>query len=194
MAGLDVQRPHHRGLGDQRGRRDQVDVAAPRDHRDDLGDREPEENGRDRHRGTPKRLLTEDDRPEGAERDRGQHRRDRTLGRRGALLHLGSVPLMASPVEPRQSDWTVQVADTIEAVVGSIRDKTTVPAETAARAVVYGILVGVMGSAIAVLLTIALVRLLDNWLRIWAVYAILGGLFTLVGLFLWRKRRPRAPR
>lgn len=115
---------------------------------------------------------------------------------------------MASPVEPRATsatsampasparppdapqDWTVQVADTIESVVGSIRDKTTVPAETVARALVYGILVGVMGATALVLLTVGTVRLLDNWLRIWAVYAILGGLFTLLGLFLWRKRRP----
>jgi hypothetical protein len=113
---------------------------------------------------------------------------------------------MASPVEPRPAsagspavpagvpqDWTVQVTDTIESVVGSIRDKTTVPAETVARGLVYGILIGVMGTAALVLLTIGVVRLLDNWLRVWAIYAILGGLFTLLGLFLWRKRRPPAP-
>ena len=113
---------------------------------------------------------------------------------------------MASPVEPRPTsagspavpagvpqDWTVQVTDTIESVVGSIRDKTTVPAETVARGLVYGILIGVMGAAALVLLTVGVVRLLDNWLRIWAIYAILGGLFTLLGLFLWRKRRPPAP-
>ena len=111
---------------------------------------------------------------------------------------------MASPVEPRPTaspsvpagipqDWTVQVTDAIESVVGSIRDKTTVPAETVARGVVYGILIGVMGVSALVLLTVGLVRLLDNWLRIWAIYGILGGLFTLLGLFLWRKRRPPAP-
>ncbi|HEX7166505.1 MAG TPA: hypothetical protein VF230_05955 [Acidimicrobiales bacterium] len=108
---------------------------------------------------------------------------------------------MASPVDPRASgspspvapgDWTTQVADTIESVVGSIRDKTTVPIETVARGLVYGILVLVMGSAAFALLTIALVRLLDNVFRIWAVYAILGGVFTVVGLFLWWLRRPRA--
>ena len=87
----------------------------------------------------------------------------------------------------------MQVTDTIESVVGSIRDKTTVPAETVARGLVYGILIGVMGVAALVLLTVGLVRLLDNWLRIWAIYGILGGLFTLLGLFLWRKRRPPAP-
>ena len=88
----------------------------------------------------------------------------------------------------------MQVTDTIESVVGSIRDKTAVPAETVARGLVYGILIAVMGVSALVLVTTGLVRLLDNWLKIWAVYAILGGLFTLTGLFLWRKRRPRGAR
>ena len=98
----------------------------------------------------------------------------------------------ASTPAPAASDWTVQVTDTIESVVGSIRDKTAVPAETVARGLVYGIIIGVMASAAVVLLTTGLVRLLDNWLRIWAVYTILGGLFTVGGLFLWRMRRPRS--
>ncbi len=107
---------------------------------------------------------------------------------------------MASPVEPRapgasppaptSSDWTVQVTDTIESVVGSVRDKTATPLETVARAVVYGILIVVMGTAALVLLTIALVRAGTYLLPVWAVYAIVGGLFTLVGLLLWRKRGP----
>ncbi|MBW3555529.1 MAG: phage holin family protein [Actinobacteria bacterium] len=97
----------------------------------------------------------------------------------------------ASP--PPSQDWTVQVADTIESVVGSVRDKTAVPLETLARAVVYGILIIVMAAAAMVLLTIALVRAGSYVLPIWAVYAIVGGFFTLAGLFLWRKRRPAAP-
>lgn len=109
---------------------------------------------------------------------------------------------MASPVEPRvpgasppaptPSDWTIQVADTIESVVASVRDKTATPLETVARAVVYGILILVMGTAAMVLLTIALVRAGSYLLPVWAVYAVVGGLFTLVGLLLWRKRRPSA--
>ena len=106
---------------------------------------------------------------------------------------------MASPVPPSSSsptasssDWTTQVADTVESVVGTIRDKTTVPAETAARALVYGIVISAMATAALVLLTVGAVRLLDNWLRIWAVYAIVGGVFTLFGAFLWRRRRPKA--
>jgi hypothetical protein len=107
---------------------------------------------------------------------------------------------MAAPVSPRpdapvapakvSSDWTVQVADTIESVVGSVRSKTAAPLETIARALVYGIIVSTMGVATLVLSTIMSIRLLGYLLPIWAAYAILGGLFTVAGLFLWRKRRP----
>jgi hypothetical protein len=109
---------------------------------------------------------------------------------------------MATPVAPRpdapmsatngtsSADWTVQIADTIESVVGSVRDKTAVPLETVARGLVYGILMAVIGVTALVLVTIAGLRLLDYLLPMWAAYAIVGGLFTLLGLFLWRKRRP----
>lgn len=106
---------------------------------------------------------------------------------------------MATPVAPRSdastppvtasADWTVQVADTIESVVGSVRNKTAVPLETVARALVYGIIVSAMGVAALVLGTILSVRVLGYVLEIWAAYAILGGLFTVGGMFLWRKRR-----
>lgn len=89
------------------------------------------------------------------------------------------------------SDWTTQVADTIDSVVGTVRDKTAVPAETAARALVYGILIAVMGAAAVLLLTTGIVRLLDNWLRIWAVYLIIGGVLTALGMLCWAFRRPR---
>ncbi len=109
---------------------------------------------------------------------------------------------MAAPTTPRadaplsttdgttSADWTVQVADTIESVVNSVRAKTTVPLETVARGLVYGILIVALGTTAMILLTIASVRLLDYVLPIWAVYAIVGGLFTVGGLFSWRKRRP----
>ncbi|HVF31676.1 MAG TPA: hypothetical protein VM933_01455 [Acidimicrobiales bacterium] len=107
---------------------------------------------------------------------------------------------MATPATPTPTtgttspDWTVQVADTIESVVGSVRDKTAVPLETIARALVYGILLGTMGVTALVLTTIVAVRLLSLVLEVWAAYAIIGGLFTLLGLFLWRKRRaPNGP-
>jgi hypothetical protein len=96
----------------------------------------------------------------------------------------------ASPPATTSADWTVQVADTIESVVGSVRDKTAVPLETVARALVYGIVIATLGVTALVLGTIMAVRLLSYVLEVWAAYAIIGGLFTLAGMFLWRKRRP----
>lgn len=88
------------------------------------------------------------------------------------------------------ADWTVQIADTIESVVGSVRDKTAVPLETVARGLVYGILVAVIGTTALVLFTIIVVRLLSYLLEVWAVYGIVGIVFSGSGLLLWRKRRP----
>ena len=89
-------------------------------------------------------------------------------------------------------DWTVQAADTIERVVGNIRDKTAVPLTTIARALVYGLLAAVIGTAALVLLITGLVRVLDTVLPrgVWLPDLILGTLFTLVGFVLWRKRKP----
>ena len=103
---------------------------------------------------------------------------------------------MATPATPTPTtgttspDWTVQVADTIESVVGSVRDKTAVPLETVARALVYGIVLGTMGVTALVLLTIIAIRVLSFVLEVWAAYLVIGAIFTLAGMFLWRKRRP----
>jgi hypothetical protein len=87
-------------------------------------------------------------------------------------------------------DWAAQTADTIERVVGSVRGKTSEPVERVARIVVYGLVAGVVGATALVLLVIGLVRLLDSYIpgEVWIPYVGLGGIFTLVGLFLWRKR------
>jgi hypothetical protein len=92
----------------------------------------------------------------------------------------------------QSGDWSAQAADTIESVVESIRSKTAIPLTTVARALVYGIVAGVMGGAALLLLVIGVVRLLDAYLpgNVWTIYAGLGGVFTLAGLFLWSRRRP----
>lgn len=96
-------------------------------------------------------------------------------------------------------DWPAQAADTIEQVVGTVRDKTTGPAITAARGLVYGLFAGLVSVVVAVLFIVMAARLLDNYLpdawfgedHMWAVYLILGVLFLLVAAILWPRRRPR---
>lgn len=88
------------------------------------------------------------------------------------------------------SDWTVQAADTIERVVVGIRDKTSVPLTTVARALVYGLLAGMMALLIGVFFAIVALRVLTAYLvrgEVWAAYLILGGIFVVPGTLLLRK-------
>lgn len=106
----------------------------------------------------------------------------------------------ASPGGPSR-DWTTQAAEAVESVVLAVKDKTTVPLTTIARAVVYGLVMAALGALAAVLLAAAAIRVLTVYLpvgrvngahhRVWVADLIVGGILTLVGLFLWSKRGAR---
>jgi hypothetical protein len=101
----------------------------------------------------------------------------------------------AAPVDRAAAvdDWPAQAADTIVRVVGQVRDKTTGPAETAAKAIVYGLLAGLLGTACLVMVAIMAVRILDNYVvgedNTWLAHLIVGTAFTLAGLYMWSRRR-----
>ena len=95
-------------------------------------------------------------------------------------------------------DWAPKLADTIERVVGGIRDKTTKRVLVASRAVIFGVII-LFGAAVAVvLLNVGLFRgaqaVLDSFLdhhnSVWISYLALGALFTLGGLIAMKKRFP----
>lgn len=98
------------------------------------------------------------------------------------------------------SDWTVEIVQRIDGLVGTIRRKTTVPITKVARAVVFG-LVAAVGAVLAlVLVCVAVVRICVAYLpfdpvarRVWVTYAGLGAIFVMAGAFAWRKRRPARP-
>ncbi|MGH9205292.1 MAG: hypothetical protein ACRD1G_01825 [Acidimicrobiales bacterium] len=103
---------------------------------------------------------------------------------------------MPSPDRPSGGpSWPAQAADTVETIVTTVADKTVGPLTLVARGLVFGIVVGIMAQAALVFATIGLIRLLDIYAfpgRIWATYALVGGIFVLLGSFLWIKRRPRS--
>lgn len=85
-------------------------------------------------------------------------------------------------------------ADAVQLVVDTIHDKAVRPAILAARAVVFGVLVAAMAVVLAVLGSIAAVRLLDVYAfghRVWLSYVVVGGLLTVVGLAAWTRRSAR---
>jgi hypothetical protein len=100
------------------------------------------------------------------------------------------------PASADGSDLPAQVADTIERVVGNIRDMTTGRALTVARAIVYGTFAALVGTAVAVLAIVWLVRIIDVYLPgdVWSTYLLLGGIFTIAGVVLWSRRNAGAGR
>ena len=105
--------------------------------------------------------------------------------------HAAAAPATGPGID---GDWPSQAADTIVRVVGQVRDATTGKVEGAARAIVYGLLAGILGGVIAVLFAIALVRFTDIWVpgEVWSAHLISGSLFTLGGMLLYRKRHPKS--
>jgi hypothetical protein len=92
-------------------------------------------------------------------------------------------------------DWAVQTADTIERLVESVRSNTSDRLVSAARLVVFGLLAAILGTIAVVLAIDLVVRVLVSYVgSAWAAYFILGGLFTLLGLFLWRQAWKRPAR
>lgn len=93
-------------------------------------------------------------------------------------------------------NWAADLADTVERVVGTVRDKTTNNVVLAARAVVFGVLAAILGVIALTLLLITSTRALQALLdlavepavAVYLSYFIIGGMLCLAGAFLMRKR------
>jgi len=89
-------------------------------------------------------------------------------------------------------DWPGQAADALEHAVSLVRDKTVVPARTATKVIVYGLLSSFFGLMAAVLLVIGAFRALVVLTgEVWLAYVICGGILVLAGVFCWTRRFPR---
>jgi hypothetical protein len=112
------------------------------------------------------------------------------------------VPEPPAPPPPSGgSDWPAQVTDLIVNLVDSVRDKTSGPATSIARGLVYGTLAAIVGTAALVVVIILLVRGFDVLAQValeaaglekpgrstWIAHLLTGLLFAGAGAFLWRK-------
>ena len=90
------------------------------------------------------------------------------------------------------AQWQTRVVDMVDDTVAAVHDRVIRPLLLAARAIVYGIIVAAMAFMVSILLSVALVRLLDVYAfrgRVWASDALVGGLLTVLGVLAWTKRR-----
>ncbi len=116
-------------------------------------------------------------------------------------MATGSTPVPRPADLPAEgsSDWPAQAADAIERAVGAVRDKTTGPAITIARGLVYGTFALIVGTVVTVFLVISAVRLLDVYLpsaafghrHTWLAHVIVGSVLSIAGMALWSRRTPR---
>lgn len=88
------------------------------------------------------------------------------------------------------SDWTTEAVDTVERVVGVVRDKTVEPAQRVTRALVYGFLTAFFIFTAILLLSIGLFRMVDVYLPggVWAAWLVFGGIFVIGGVLLFAQR------
>jgi uncharacterized protein YacL len=100
-------------------------------------------------------------------------------------------PAPSEPLAPpaTRDDWAAQTADTIDQLLARIRSRTTVPLVRAARGIVFGLLLTVLGLAVVVLLAITWVRVLSYLPGgVWVAHLITGVLFCLIGAILMHQR------
>ena len=84
---------------------------------------------------------------------------------------------------------SARALDTIDTVVATVNDRAVRPALVAARSVVFGIIIAVIGITVVVLFCIGFIRLTTiAGHRIWASYIVLGLIFSAVGAVLYARR------
>ena len=93
-------------------------------------------------------------------------------------------------------NWATETTDKLVSVVDNVRSQTTQKVVYAARGAVFGVIALMLGTVIAIILfagllrgTQALLELAVDWDQaVYLSYLIIGALFSLAGLFLFRKR------
>jgi hypothetical protein len=98
-------------------------------------------------------------------------------------------------------NWAAELADTVERVVGTVRDKATKPAVHVTRGIVFGFLAAFLGLTALTLLLVGATRalqvLLDTFLpwdrAVYVSYLLMGGILCLAGALFFRKRHTPEP-
>lgn len=108
------------------------------------------------------------------------------------------IPTTAAAEVPRRDrigdDWPGRAVDLVDLVVDTIRDRVIRPIIIVGRAVVFGLLIATLVLVVAVVVGIAILRLLDVYLfptAEWASFLVLGIVVTAIGLLVWTKRTAR---
>jgi hypothetical protein len=79
--------------------------------------------------------------------------------------------------------------DAVDTVVATVNDKAVRPAVVAARGIVFGVVIAVIGITTLVLFCVGFIRVTTiAGHKVWASYIVLGLLFSLIGAVLYARR------
>lgn len=113
-------------------------------------------------------------------------------------MRLTSPAMAANPLT--DPNWATETTDTVVRIVDQVRNQTTTKVVYAARGLVFGLIAAVLGLFIVVVLVVgamrglqALLELAMSWDQaVYTSYFLVGGVLTVVGLVLFRKRNAGA--
>jgi hypothetical protein len=97
-------------------------------------------------------------------------------------------------------NWATETTDKLVSLIDSVRAQTTQKVVYAARGAVFGVIAALLGTFITIIALVGLMRGLQallelavGWDRaVYISYLIVGGILSLVGLVLFRKRNAAA--
>lgn len=100
---------------------------------------------------------------------------------------------MTEANEPREPDLVDRLLASFDHLLDVVHDKVLRPIIMAARALAYGMIIVLVALVFVVVLIIGFVRLLNIYAfagHDWLSYAVVGAASLVIGLIIWRRRRP----
>jgi uncharacterized membrane protein len=97
-------------------------------------------------------------------------------------------------------NWATETTDKLVSLIDNVRGQTTQKVVYAARGAVFGVIAAMLGTLIAIIAIVGLFRGLQSLLElavgwdraVYLSYFIVGAIFSIVGLVLFRKRNTAA--
>lgn len=87
-------------------------------------------------------------------------------------------------------DFPSKIADFLEQTASKVRSMTVDRIALAVRWTAAGVVLALMAFVLILFLVIGIFRLLGELIGVELAYAVLGGLFLIVGVFLLSQRKP----
>jgi hypothetical protein len=95
---------------------------------------------------------------------------------------------------PPMEDYPAKIADLLETVATRVREMTVDRVKGWVTWGAVGLVAAMLATLVVIFLLVGLFRLLAELVGVEPAYLILGGIFLLVGMFLWWRRLPKVGR